>query len=816
MTIRTLLRVATALVSIALAVANKTEAATAHLLADLNPGTAGSYPSNFTAFNGSVLFSAYTLATGYELWKYDGTKVSLVADINPTVDDIGFGTKEGNDSFPTWLTPYKSAIYFSAYEPKRGDELWRYDGINVTRISDIAPDANDTIKIFPANSWPNQLTVVNDVLYFSATTRTNPQNYELWSYDGANVKLAANIHPDIGTNYSSYPTGLTPFNGQLYFMADDGSHGWELFRYNGTTATLIDTNPGGADSSSYPKYFTPFNNKLYFQAFTDAAGFELWRTDGTNTEIVSDLNPGAGSSYPQYMTVFNGELYFQGSDPIHGAELQRYNGTDVTLAADINPSGDSYPKNLTVFGNSLVFAADDGVHGWELWKFDGTTASLITDLNTSGDSFPEELTVVGNALYFTATTPDTGYEVWRYDGINVTLAADINPGPADSFPKLMKVIGNQLYFSATDDGSSNWEPWVIDESGTINFPPSIALTSPPNNAGYLTTDTITFSANASDDSAVTKVEFFANGTSIGTAMAAPYTISTTLAAGNYSITAKATDDSGQSTTTTPISITVNTPGNVPPTVTLTAPANDATFLTTDSITFSADASDDSAVTKVEFFANGNSIGIDTTAPYIITATLPAGTYSITATATDDAGVSSGSSPISIAVNPPANQPPTVALTAPTPGSTFLTTDTITFAADATDDSAVAKVEFFANGNLVGEDTTSPYAVTAKLAEGTYAISARATDNMGLSANADPITITVQAVTIGQPTIQSITQNAGSVRLQVTATDGATLALQGSADLVNWTQVDTATAVNGAATFTESISGAMQFYRVIAQ
>ena len=804
------------MLGIALVGANHTEAATAHLLADLNPGTAGSYPSNFTAFNGSILFSAYTLATGYELWKYDGTKVSLVGDINPTADDVGFGVMEGNDSLPTWLTPYKGDIYFSAYEPKRGDELWRYDGTNVARVSDIGPDPNDTIKIFPASSWPSQLVVLNNVLYFSATSRTNPQNYELWSYDGTSVKLAANIHPDIGTNYSSYPTGLTVFDGQLYFMAEDGAHGWELFRYNGTAATLIDINPGGADSSSYPKYFTPFNGKLYFQAFTDAAGFELWRTDGTNTDMVSDLNPGTSSSYPQYMTVFNGELYFQGTDPIHGAELQRYNGTSVTLAADINPTGDSYPKSLTVFGNTLVFAADDGVHGWELWKFDGTTASLITDLNPSGDSFPEELTVVGNALYFTATTPDTGYEVWRYDGTNVTLAADINPGPGDSFPKLLDVIGNQLYFSAADDGTSNWEPWVIDESGTINFPPSIALTAPSNNATFLTTEAITFSANAGDESAVTKVEFFANGNSIGTATTAPYSVSTTLAAGNYSITAKATDDSGQSTTTTPISIIVNPPGNVPPTVRLTAPAADSTFLTSDIITFSADASDDSAVTKVEFFANGNSIGMDSTAPYSVTATLPAGTYSITARATDDAGVSTTSSPVSIAVNPPANQPPTVALTAPTNGSAFLTTDTITFGVSATDDSAIAKVEFFANGNLVGEDTTAPYSVTASLGAGTYAINARATDDQGLAVTTDPITITVQNATVSQPRITSVALNGGNIVLQVSGDEGATLTLEATSDFANWSNAGTATVVGGKAAFTEPTSGAMTFYRIAIQ
>jgi hypothetical protein len=289
-----------------------------------------------------------------------------------------------------------------------------------------------------------------------------------------------------------------------------------------------------------------------------------------------------------------------------------------------------------------------------------------------------------------------------------------------------------------------------------------------------------------------------------------------LAAGNYLITAQATDDSGQSTTTKAISIIVNTPGNVPPTVTLTAPANESNFLTTDTITFSADASDDSAVTKVEFFANGNSLGIDTTAPYSATATLPAGAYTISAAATDDAGVTTTSSPVSIAVNPPANQPPTVALTAPTPGSIFLTTDAITFSADATDDSAIAKVEFFANGNLIGADTTSPYSVTASLVAGTYAVNARATDDQGLSVTTDPITITVQNATVNQPTITSVSENGGNIVFQVSANEGATLTLEATTDFVNWTNAGTATVVGGKATFSEPTSGAMAFYRVVTQ
>jgi ELWxxDGT repeat protein len=710
----------------------------AHQIADLNPGSDGSYPSNFTAVANAVYFSAYTFDTGRELWKYDGANVSLAADINNTSHDVGGGLLEGNSSNPNSLTVFDGKLYFSAFDPRRGGELWRYDGLNASRVTDISPDANDTIKASPNSSWPTQMTVLNNLLLFSANSGTTIDNYELWQYDGTTVKPVSNIHPDSGTNYSSYPTGLTPFNNAVYFMADDGTHGYELWKYDGVKTTLMDINPGGNQSSSYPKGFRQFGNSLFFIAYTDANGFELWKTDGTTTSLAADISPGTGSSFPDYLTVYNNTLYFRATDPTHGSEVWKYDGSAAQLAAEINPSGDAYPKNLTVFKNLLLFTADDGVHGWELWKYDGTTATLVTDLNPSGDSFPEQLTVVNDVLYFVATTPDTGYEIWKYDGNNVTLAGDINPGTGDSYPSFLTNVNGQLFFSAADDGVSNWELWTIEAA---NVSPTVVLTSPTGDANFLTTDTITFSADANDDGSLSKVEFFANGNLIGTDTTAPYSISTTLAASPYSITAKATDNLGATATSAAINISVQAP-NTPPTVSLTAPTEGASFLTTDPISFTADANDDGSVTKVEFFANGNLIGTDTTAPFAISTTLAAGPYSITAKATDNLEATTTSTLINISVTAP-NPPPTVSLTGPTEGATFLNTETITFSADANDDGSVSKVEFFATGNSIGIDTTAPFAISVTLAAGPYSITAKATDNLGATATSAAINITVQ-------------------------------------------------------------------------
>ena len=694
----------------------------ARQLADLNPGAAGSFPSNFTAFAGALYFSAYTLSNGFELWRSDGNSVTLAADINPTVDDIGLGVKEGNDSLPSWLTEFGGQLYFSAFHPARGAELWRFSGSAAERVSDINPDQNDAIKIIQNSSWPYQLRVLNDNLYFGATSSTTPEDYELWRYAGG-VQQVANLHPDIGTNQSSYPTGLTTFNGALFFMADDGEHGWELWKHDGVETKLFDLNPGGPASSSYPKEFTAFNNELYFPAFSDTTGFELWRTDGNTATLAADVQAGAESSYPKYLTAYKGALYFQGFEASTGYELRKFANGQATLAADINTSGDSAPKNLTVLGSLLVFAASDGVHGFELWKYDGTSATMLLDLNTSGDSFPENLTVLNGMLYFTATTPETGYEVFKFDGTSVTLAADVNEGPGDSFPRNLTVVNGQLYFSATD-ASSNWEPWVLDANVPGDQPPNVSLTSPSDGGSFLTTDSITFSANATDDVGVVRVEFFANGTLLGGDDAGPFSISATLAAGTHAITAKAVDTAGASTTSSAVTITVR--------------------------------------------------------------------------------------------EPTVNQPPTVSVTAPTESAAFLSTDNIPFSANASDDSGVERVEFYANSSLVGTDSAAPYSTSTTLQPGTYAVTAKAYDAAGVSGTSAAVTITVREATTQRPVFTSIARSGDSIMLTVSGTSGVPHALQASSGLSNWATIDTKTPVNGTITFTDTATNPMRFYRAIAQ
>src|SRR6185503_21009658 len=120
-------------------------------------------------------------------------------------------------------------------------------------------------------------------------------------------------------------------------------------------------------------------------------------------------------------------------------------------------------------------------------------------------------------------------------------------------------------------------------------------------------------------------------------------------AGTYVLTAVATDGGGQTTTSDPVTITVSSPPNSRPEVTVTSPAANATFNAPATISLSASARDvDGSVGSVAFYQNGKLIGADGTAPYAIQWTnVMGGNYTLTAVATDNVGATTTSNAVKI-------------------------------------------------------------------------------------------------------------------------------------------------------------------------
>src|SRR5262245_49431891 len=165
---------------------------------------------------------------------------------------------------------------------------------------------------------------------------------------GLSAALVADIVPGGG---SSNPVALVPGNGTLFFIADDGAHGPEVWKCDGAadgTVLVKDINPGSAGSLN-PVNSRLFNlgGTLYFSADDGVHGEELWTSDGTadGTVLVKDINPGSAGSYPNRLTMVNGVVYFSCNDGVHDFELWRSDGTETGtfLVKDINP-GSGRPR----------------------------------------------------------------------------------------------------------------------------------------------------------------------------------------------------------------------------------------------------------------------------------------------------------------------------------------------------------------------------------------------------------------------------------------------------------------------------------------
>lgn len=175
-------------------------------------------------------------------------------------------------------------LYFFAYGGADGVELWRTDGTETgtEQVVDINPNGD---------SSPLVLTVFNDHLFFSANDGTHGR--ELWISDGtgAGTEQLLELNPTGNAMTGFFEFSFQPkiYAGKLYFVASDGTNGWELWRTDGTPTGTTRVEPVGANGNSPLKYFTAdfalFNGSAYFGARFDATGKELWRVSDSNVGV---------------------------------------------------------------------------------------------------------------------------------------------------------------------------------------------------------------------------------------------------------------------------------------------------------------------------------------------------------------------------------------------------------------------------------------------------------------------------------------------------------------------------------------------------
>jgi ELWxxDGT repeat protein len=780
--------------------------------------------------NGTLLFPAADATHGTELWKSNGTPggTRLLTDINP-----------GTSSGPQAITDVNGTAFFLADDGSHGVELWKSDGTQAgtALVKDVAPGSASGAGL----AGPARLLNVNGTVYFFASDG-NPADgtVQLWKSNGtaASTQLVRGFTPGQAGPFgflAGLPGTLTAVNGKVFFVADDGTHGLQLWTTDGTAGGTVmvpglNAGPDGSD----PANLTAVGGTLFFTA-TDgtstglwkingttptflAAGAAnlvnvggtlfftapdtanpqnsaLWETDGTSTTLVKGLGQGNSA---RLLTNVNGTLAFvvDGTGPEALWASRGTAGTTVSL----QPFSGSQLSELTAVGSTLYFI-NTGSGGPELWQssLNAGGTSRVLALTSPGGVFG--LTNVNGTLVF-AAGGSAGAEVWTSTAAGTMLLQDVNPGPVSSFPHGFAAVGGHLFFAA--NGGIPGTELYADTGGTSRPATSVTLTASTTTLALGNAVTLTATVKPSPGStAGGSVTFLDGGVELGTVpvlAGGTAVLQAPLGLGSHNnITAVYSGDVNNAGSSTALAVTITVQSG-PATTTTGLTASDATVTPGEFVTFTAVVKpptgnvDGGVVDFTDGTTDLGTVAVDANGVATLSVALPYGQHSVIATYVGDPNFSGS---MSQAVPVTVSQPPatTLMLTAPTTpvnqGDPVTFTATVTTAQGAVTSGTVDFRDGTTDLGTVAVNAQGVAQLTRVLTAGTHNVVAVYNGDPAFATSMSAVQVTVAQSSNSSPTTTSLGVSPAAsvpqgqpVTFTATVTSGANPAVGGTVEFID--------------------------------
>lgn len=442
-------------------------------LKDTNP-TGPDHIDQMKFFNNYIFFSAASQVGNSELWRSDGTPegTRLVKEINANTDGGFIG------AFPAEFVVYNNKLFFSAYSPDYGRELWITDGTEdgTKLLKDINAGPKNGLEF-------GYFTVYKDGLYFAANDGVH--GAEIWKTDGTEAGTMIFVDLSPGSKGSD-PKEIVVRKNSLLFYAWDGVSNPTLWASKGDVSTTSKIYLDGEIGEAHPWMSAEFNDKIYISAQGKGVGMELFsisqlslmqsvvlppvspKTFGDapfviNASATSGLPVSLTSSEPSVIKIENGQAFVMGVGSATISATQSGN-------ADFMPAQKAITLTVNKKSQVLVF---DPVPA----KTFGNAAFTLTANSTSAlpvtfvSSTPSILAIEGNV----ATIKGAGSVE-----ITVTQNGNSNYLPAESISQALTIskATQAIDFPVLEDKKQGDKPFDLSINASSGLPVWVVSSNP--------------------------------------------------------------------------------------------------------------------------------------------------------------------------------------------------------------------------------------------------------------------------------------------------------------------------------------------------